>query len=85
MGFPCSSGGEESACGTGDLGLIPGSGRSPREVNHNALQCSCLENPIYRGAWQAAVHSVARVGHNLATKERELLVHKVEKEVGRLN
>ena len=38
-----------------------------------------------RGARQAAVHRVTRVRHDLATKEREQLVHKVEKEVGRLN
>ena len=41
---------------TGDLGLIPGSGRSPREGNGNPLQYSCLGNLINRGAWQATVH-----------------------------
>ena len=85
MGFPCSSVGKEYASGAGDLGSIPGSGRSPREVNGNPLQYSCLENPMDRGAQQAAVHRVTRVRHDLATKEREQLVHKVEKEVGRLN
>ena len=44
-GFPCSSVGEESACSAGDLGLIPGSRRSPWEGNGNPLQYSCLENP----------------------------------------
>ena len=43
--FPGGSGGEESACNEGDLGLIPGSGRSPGEGNGYPLQCSCLENP----------------------------------------
>ena len=43
----------------GDLSVIPGSGRSPREGNGNPLQCSCLENPLDRGAWRAAVHGVA--------------------------
>ena len=38
------------------------------EGNGNPLQSSCLENPIDRGAWQAAVHGVAGVGHVLATK-----------------
>ena len=38
------------------------------KVNGNPLQCSCLENPIDRGAWQAADHGVARVGRDLATK-----------------
>ena len=58
-----SSGGSEvkvSACNEGDLGLIPGSGRSPGEGNGNPLQCSCLENPMDGGAWWATVH---RVGH----------------------
>ena len=36
------------------------SGRSPRELNGNPLQCSCLENPMDRGAWQATVHGVAK-------------------------
>ena len=38
------------------------------EGNCNLLQCSCLENPIDRGVWQATVRGVARVGHDLATK-----------------
>ena len=42
----------------GDVGLIPGSGRSPGEGNRNSLQYSCLENPIDRGAWLAIVHRV---------------------------
>ena len=63
--LPCSSVSKESACNTGDLGSIPGSGRSPREGNGNPLQYSCLENPMDRGAWWATVHVVARVGHNL--------------------
>ena len=59
--------GKESACHVGDLDLIPGLGRSPRERNGNPLQHSCLENPMDRGAWWAAVHGVARVGHDWAT------------------
>ena len=39
------------------------------EGNGNPLQYSCLENPMDRGAWQATVHGVLRVGHNLATKQ----------------
>ena len=58
----------EFACNAGDPGLIPGSGRSSGEGNGNPLQYSCLENPMDRGAWQATVHGVARVRHNLATK-----------------
>ena len=53
---------------TGDLGSIPGSGRSPGEGNDNPLQYSCLENPMDRGAWQATVHGVVTVGHDLVTK-----------------
>ena len=48
--------------------MIPGLGRFPGEGNGNLLQYSCLENPTDRGAWQATVHGVARVGHDLATK-----------------
>ena len=48
-GFPHSSGGKESACSTGDPGLIPGSRRSPGEGNGNPLQFSCLKNPVDRG------------------------------------
>ena len=44
----------------GDVGSIPGSGRSPGEGNGNHLQCSCLENPMDRGAWQATVHGVTK-------------------------
>ena len=45
-----------SAGDSGDTGSIPGSGRSPGEVNGNPLQYSCLENTMDRGAWQATVH-----------------------------
>ena len=45
---------------TGDPGSIPGSGRSPGEGNGNPLQYSCLENPMDRGAWRAAVHGVTK-------------------------
>ena len=56
LGFPGGSDGKESACNTGDLGLIPVSGRSPRVGNGNPLQYSCLENSMDKGAWQAIVH-----------------------------
>jgi len=58
----------DSACNARDLDLIPGLGRSPGEGNDNPLQYSCLENPMDRGAWQATVHGLTRVGHNLVTK-----------------
>ena len=44
----------------GDMGSIPGLGRSPGEGNGTPLQYSCLENPMDGGAWWAAVHRVAR-------------------------
>ena len=54
------SDGKESACNAGDLGSIPGSGRSPGEENGNPLQYSCLENFMDRGAWWATVQGVAK-------------------------
>ena len=45
-----------------DTGSIPGLGRSPGGGNGNSLQCSCLENPMDRGAWWATVHVVAKSG-----------------------
>ena len=48
------------AYNAGDLGLIPGSGRSSGEENGNPLLCSCLENPMDRGAWWATVHWVPK-------------------------
>ena len=44
----------------GDAGLTPGSGRSPGGGNSSPLQYSCLENPMDRGVWQAAVQGFAK-------------------------
>ena len=60
LSFPGGSDSKESACSAGDLALIPGLGRSPGEGNGNPLQYSCLENPMNGGAWQAALHGVAK-------------------------
>ena len=63
MGFPGGSVVKNllvNAGDTGDSGLIPGSGRSPGEVNGNPLQISCLDNSMDRGAWWATVHEVAK-------------------------
>ena len=60
MGFPGGSDSKESDCNTGDLSLIPGSGRSAGEGNGNPFYYSCLENSMDRGAWQAPVHGVAK-------------------------
>jgi len=51
FGLKCGLDGKVSAYHVGDLGSIPGSGRSPGEGNGNPLQYSCLENPMDRGAW----------------------------------
>ena len=60
MGFPGGSDGKESTCNAKDLGSIPGLGGSPGGGHSNPLQCSCLENPMDRGAWQATVNGVAK-------------------------
>ena len=49
--FPGGLDGKASVYNAGDLGSIPGSGRSPGEGNGNSLQYACLENPMDRGAW----------------------------------
>ena len=59
-GFPGGSEVKASAHNAGDLGSIPGLGRSPGEGNGNPLQYSCLENPMDGGAWWATVHEVAK-------------------------
>ena len=68
LGFPGSSDGKESARNAGDPGLVPASGRSPGEGNGHPLQCSCLENPMDRGAWRAIVHGVAKSETELSIK-----------------
>ena len=60
MDFPRGSDGKDSTCKTGDLALIPRSGRSSGEGNGNPLQYSGLENSMDRGAWQATVHGVIK-------------------------
>ena len=61
--LPWCLSGKEPACNAvaaQDLGLIPGSGRSPGEGHGNPLQYSCLENPMDRGAWWATVHGATK-------------------------
>ena len=60
MGFPGGSVGKESTRNAGDLGLIPGLGRSPGGGHGNSLQYSCLENPMERGVCWATVHAVSK-------------------------
>ena len=58
--FPGGSDGKASVYNVGDLGSIPGLGRSLGEGNGNPLQYSCLENPMGGGAWWATVHGVTK-------------------------
>ena len=62
--FPGDSDGKQSTCNAEDLGSIPGLGRSPGRVDGNPLQYSCLEDPHDKGAWQATIHGVQKVGHD---------------------
>ena len=71
QGFPGGSDGKESVCNAGDLGLIPGSGRSPGEGDGNPLHCSCLENSMDKGAWWAIVHRVIKS----PTRLKQLRMH----------
>ena len=76
--FLCSSVSKESACKAGDLGSVPGSGRSPGEGTGNPLQYSCLENPMERGAWWASVHGIAESDMTeRLSKAQHSLMHKV--------
>ena len=61
MGFPGDSVVENPPANAGDMGLIPGLGRSPGEGNGNPLQYSCLGNLMDRGAWWAAVYEVTKI------------------------
>ena len=69
------------AYNAGDLGSIPGSGRSPGEGNGNPLQYSCLENPMDRGAWWATVHGVAKSRTRLSVVTFTFHFHALEKEM----
>ena len=60
MGFPRGSVVKNPPASAGDLGSIPGLGRSAGEGNGNPLQCSYLGNPMDRGAWRATVHEDAK-------------------------
>ena len=58
LGFLGGSDSKESTCNVGDLGLVPGLGRSPGKGNGYPLQYSGLENSMDRGSWQATIHGV---------------------------
>ena len=63
-GFRCGSDDKESACSAGDLGLIPGLGRSPGEGSGNPFQYFCLENSMDRGAHRLQSNRLQRVTHD---------------------
>ena len=69
LDFPGDSVVKNPPAHSGDLGSIPGSGRSPGRGNGNPLQYF-LGDPMGRGAWRATVHGVAKVGHGLVTKKQ---------------
>ena len=82
--YPDDSHDKESACTAGDLGLIPGSGRSPGEDNGYSLQYSGLENSMdcmEGGAWKAAVHRVAEGRTQLSDFSFTFHFHALEKEM----
>ena len=60
LGFPGGSAVKNPPANVGDTSSIPGLGRSLGEGNGNPLQCSCLENPMDRGAWWAIEHEVTK-------------------------
>ena len=63
-GLPRWLSSKKFTCNTGDMVLIPESGRSPRKGNGNPLQYFCPENSMDRGAWQATAHRITRAGYN---------------------
>ena len=81
MGFPGGSEVKASARNAGDLGSIPGSGRSPGEGNGNPLQYSCLENSMDGGAWWAAVRGVTKSRTRLSDFTFTFHFHALEKEM----
>ena len=60
QGFPGVSAIKNSPANAGDVGSIPGSGRTPGKGKGNPLEYSCLGNPMERGAWRAVVHVVTK-------------------------
>ena len=66
-GFPCGSAGKESACNAGDLGLIPGLGRSPGEGKGSPLQYSGLENSVDGMVYGVAESDTLSDFHSLST------------------
>ena len=78
--FPDVSDSKDSVCNVGDLGVIPGWGRSAGEGNGYPLQCSCLENSMDRGAWQGySPWGHKRVRHGWVTNTFTFHFHSFER------
>ena len=77
MGFPGGSDSKESACSAGDLGSIPGLGRSLRGGNGDPFQCSCLGNSMDRGTWWATVI----ITRNISRITKRLILCQIEKKL----
>ena len=75
MSMSAGPDGKASVYTVGDLGSIPGSGRSAGEGNGNPLQYYCLENPMDRGAWWVTVHGVAKSRTRLSNFTLTIYVH----------
>ena len=75
MGFPGGALVKNPPASVGDAGLIPGSGRSPKEGNGNPLQYSCLVKSMDREAWRSIVDGGhKRIGHHLTTKQQQQML-----------
>ena len=74
-GLPSGTVVKNTPANAGDAGSIPGSGRSPGEGNGNLLQYPCLENPMDRGAWRAAVLRWGGAGRDSAPEDTHTSVH----------
>ena len=81
QGLPGGSVVKNLPANAGDTGYLPGSGRSHRERNGNPIQYSCLENPMDGGAWEAAVHGVAKSRTRLSNFPFTFHFHALEKEM----
>ena len=79
LDLPGGSGGKESTSNAGELGSIPGLGRSSGEGNGNPTQYSCLKNSKDRGAWRTTVHEVAKTCERLSDQQFRLVSDKHSK------
>ena len=74
LGFSGGSGAKNPSADAGDVGLIPGLGRSPRGGNGNPLQESWLKRPMDRGTWWATVQRVTEIQHDWACRDADKMI-----------